>query len=189
MKVESKSTLQAIRQVILSACVFMEATQTAEGHSLTAVHVGSQGVTCLDSIKHMALMGMDEASVSVVTILVFLLLVMTLVICLAGLKFLRPPIQKHLRLRIQPLLNVVILILMMAAVPVRASESEDPKRKRHVSARSRISSESKKILAKWIRKYNSDQRDGHDVATTNRSYKQLVDFGVVDGLCVDRYTR
>ena len=46
---------------------------------------------------------------------------------------------------------------------------------------------SKKILAKWIRKYNSDQRDGHDVATTNRSYKQLVDFGVVDGLCVDRY--
>ena len=45
-----------------------------------------------------------------------------------------------------------------------------PKRRRHVSARSRISSESKKILAKWIRKYNNDQRDGHDVAATNRSF-------------------
>ena len=123
-KVESKSTLQAIRQVILSACVFMEATHTAEGHSLTAFHVGSQDVTCLDSIKHMALMNVDKASVSVVAILVFLPLVMTLVICLADLKFLRPPIQRHLRLLSRLLLNVMILILTMA-VPVRASESGD----------------------------------------------------------------
>ena len=120
-KVESKSTLQAIRQVILSACVFMEATHTAEGHSLIAFYVGSQDVTCLNSIKHMALMNVDKASVSVVAILVFL---MTLVVCLADLKFLRPPIQRHLRLPSRLLLNVVILILTMA-VPVRASEFGD----------------------------------------------------------------
>ena len=123
-KVESKSTLQAIRQVILSACVLMEATRAAEGHSLTAFHVGSQGVTCLDSIKHMALMNVDKASVSVVAILVFLPLVMTLVLYLADLKFLRPPIQRHLRLDSRLLLNVVILILTMT-VPVRASASGD----------------------------------------------------------------
>ena len=123
-KVESKSTLEAIRQVILSACVFMEATHAAEGHSLTALYVGSQDVTCLDSIKRMALMNVDKASVSVVAILVFLPLVMTLVVCLADLKFLRPPMQRHLRLPSRLLLNVVILILTMA-VPVRASESGD----------------------------------------------------------------
>ena len=123
-KVESKSTLQAIRQVILSACVLMEATRAAEGHSLTAFHVGSQDVTCLDSIKHMALMNVDNASVSMVAILVFLPLVMTLVVYLADLKFLRPPIQRHLRLPSRLLLNVVILILTMT-VPVRASESGD----------------------------------------------------------------
>ena len=121
---ESKSTLQAIRQVILSTCVFMEATHTAEGHSLTAFHVGSQDVTCLDSIKHMALMNVDKASVSVVAILVFLPLVMTLVVCLADLKFLRPPIQRHLRLPSRLLLNVSIWILTMA-VPVSASETGD----------------------------------------------------------------
>ena len=119
VKVESKSTLQ-----VLSTCVFMEATQTAEGHIFTAVHVGSQGVTCLDSIKHMALMSMDEASVSVAAILVFLLLVMALAVCLSDLKFLRPLTQKHLRLPFRPLLSVVILILMMV-VPVKASESDD----------------------------------------------------------------
>ena len=102
----------------------MEATQTAEGHILTAVHVGSQGVTCLDSIKHMASMSMDEASVSVVAILVFLLLVTALAVCLLDLKFLRPLTQKHLRLPLRPLLSAVILILMMV-VPVKASESDD----------------------------------------------------------------
>ena len=123
-KIESKSTLQAIRQVILSACVFMEARHTAEGHSLTAFHVGSQDVTCLDSIKHMPLMNVEKPSVSVAAILVSLYLLMTLVVCLADLKFLRPPIQRHLRLPSRLLLNVVILILTMT-VPVRASESGD----------------------------------------------------------------
>ena len=123
-KVESKSTLQAVRQMILSACVFMEATHTAEGHSLTALYVGSQDVTCLDSIKRMSLMSVEKASVSVAAILVFLFVVMTRVVCLADLKFLRPPIQRHLRLPSRLLLNVVILILTIA-VPVRASESGD----------------------------------------------------------------
>ena len=50
--------------------MFLWKSQTAEGHIFTAVHVGSQSVTCLDSIKRMALMSMDEASVSVVAILV-----------------------------------------------------------------------------------------------------------------------
>ena len=173
VKVESKSTLQAIRQVILSACVFMEATQTAEGHILTAVYVGSQSVTCLDSIKHTALMSMDEASVSVVAILVFLLLVTALAVCLSDLKFLRPLTQKHLRLPLRPLLSAVILILTMV-VPVKASESDDQ------SENDMVPPEAESLQSRrksWQ----------HDVATTNRSYKQLVDFCVVDGFFVDRY--
>ena len=95
----------------------MEATQRAEGHSFATVHVGSQGVTCLASIKHMALISMDEASVSVLTILVF-------PVRLVGQKFLRLPTQRRLQLPLRPLLSAVILILIIV-VPVRATESEE----------------------------------------------------------------
>ena len=95
----------------------MEATQRAEGHSFATVHVGSQGVTCLASIKHMALISMYEASVSVLTILVF-------PVRLVGQKFLRLPTQSRLQLPLRPLLSPVILILIIV-VPVRAAESEE----------------------------------------------------------------
>ena len=78
--------------------------------------------------------------------------------------------------------RMTFLILSHAYEGKRARKS---KRRRMVSTRSRVSSESKKILAKWLRRHNSDKRDGRDVAAANRTYKELVDCGVVDGLLVD----
>ena len=125
VKVESKSTLQAVRQVILSACVFMEATTLAEGYEFSGMSTDVYCLTCFDLDLRMPSMNMAEALVVGVLSLAFLLLVTLLVVRVQ--QKLRDPMSKLLRLPFQPFSGVpngLIFLILNLAVPVATRNLE-----------------------------------------------------------------
>ena len=125
VKVEKKSTLQAVRQVILSACVFMESTTLAEGHELSGMSTNMYCLSCSDLDLRLPLMNMAEVLAVVVLSLASLLLVTVLVVLVQ--QKLRGPTARLLRLPFQPfngVLNGLIFLILSSVVPVATRSLE-----------------------------------------------------------------